>query len=66
MPDRRTKLLRLLAVVDQQIEEAESLMSDATLSEDDRRFAAVQLEGVGEALERVETMVNEPDGTSGL
>lgn len=44
MPESRTKLLRMLAEIDQQIREAESLASDATLSDDDREFAAVQLD----------------------
>jgi hypothetical protein len=34
----------MLAEIDQQIREAESLASDATLSDDDREFAAVQLD----------------------
>jgi hypothetical protein len=58
MPESRTKLLRMLAEIDQQIrEEAESLASDATLSDDDREFAAVQLDFRRDAVKRVEAML---------
>jgi len=58
---RRTALIRLLAKIDQQIREAESLASDGTLSDDDRRFAAVQLDFRREAVKRVEAMLGKLD-----
>jgi hypothetical protein len=62
MPDSRTKLLRMLAEIDQQIrEEAESLASDATLSDDDREFTAVQLDFRRRALESVETLLSKSE-----
>ena len=57
MPESRTKLLRMLAEIDQQIREAESLASDATLSDDDREFTAVQLDFRRDAVKRVEAML---------
>jgi hypothetical protein len=61
MPDSRTKLLRMLAEIDQQIREAESLASDATLSDDDRELAAVQLDFRRRALESVETLLSKSE-----
>ena len=61
MPDRREQLLRLLAEIDQQNREAESLASDDMLSDDDRNFAAVQLEFRRRALDRVEKLLSEPN-----
>jgi hypothetical protein len=60
--DRRTKLIRLLAQIDQQICEAESLASDPLLNEADRKYAMAQLDFRLTAVERVEAMLSKLNG----
>lgn len=60
--DRRTKLIRLLAQIDQQICEVESLASDPSLNDADRKYAMAQLDFRLTAVERVELMLSKFDG----
>jgi hypothetical protein len=55
--ERRAKLIRLLATIDQQIAEMESLASDAELTESERRYATAQLDFQRRAVKRVEAML---------
>ena len=57
--ERRTRLIRLLAQIDQQISEAESLASDPALDADERRLAKVQLDFRRDTVKRVEAMLGE-------
>jgi hypothetical protein len=57
--ERHTRLIRLLAHIDQQIAEAESLASDASLDADERERAGAQLSFQRRAVERVEAMLGE-------
>jgi hypothetical protein len=61
MPESRTKLLRMLAEIDQQIREAESLATDESLDADERGYAEAQLSFQRRALKRVEEMLNNPN-----
>ncbi len=63
--ERRTRLLRLLAVVEQQIREAEVIASDESLNAKERRRAAVQLDFRRDSAKRIEEMLHEPSGSSG-
>jgi hypothetical protein len=58
---RRAKMLRLLAHIDQQIQEARSLIAHQTLSAQEKRFARVHLRWRRQALKRVEAMLQESD-----
>jgi len=55
--ERRIRLVRLLAHIDQQIQEAESLLSDESLASDDRECAAAQLSFRRRSVERLEWMI---------
>jgi hypothetical protein len=55
--ERRTLLLRLLADIDEQIAEAQSLVRDATDDEVIQRRAATHLKEFQQALRRVEQLL---------
>jgi hypothetical protein len=59
MSDQRTKLLKLLAVVEQQIREAETLAADESLSVKERQRAAAQLDFRRDSIKRIELMLQE-------
>jgi len=57
--ERRTRLIRLLACIDQQIAEAEALVSDPALGAEERGYAEAQLSFRRRAVERVEAMLGD-------
>lgn len=62
MPNRRSKLLRLLSNIDQGIAEARNLSVHPDLSERERRCAAVQMEFRQHSVKRVVAMLGKLDG----
>jgi hypothetical protein len=61
MPNRRPQLLKLLSEIEQNIAEAESILAEAELTPDDRKWARAQLEFFRRSLARVERMLETPD-----
>lgn len=59
LSERRTACIRLLAQIDQQIAEAETLADDADLDAGEREFARAQLDFRRRAVERVQAMLGE-------
>jgi hypothetical protein len=62
MTEHRTKLLKLLAHLDQSIAECEQLAADPLLADADRADIHLQLVMRMDALDRVQNILNEPKG----